>query len=385
MAQKSSVGVFRGVYTDLPITTAYTLPILRGVLRYAATVRHWELNAEQLSSVLRQPRRGNRYDGHILTGVSAKEAVARGVEEPIVCVSDRPEWFSGPMVIPDNVATGEMAADHLLEMGLRRFAMVGPMGTGVARHRYEGFARRVERTGADVITLPPAEDPEASLFSAPREWLEALPRPCGVLCWNDATARNVILDARELGLAVPDDLAVFGVYNDDLLSESVRLGISSVALPLEKVGFEAAALLDRLMAGEAAPAEPMRLPPVEVVQRGSTQTVVLEDREVARALAMIREHAAEGLTVEEICEALDLSVSRRTFERRFTAHLGRSPHEEIRRTQCQLARRLLAKTDLPQSQIAVRCGFSSTPFFSTSFRRMTGSRPGEYRKAARAG
>ncbi len=371
------------IYTDLERAGAYTRPILRGVLRYAATAEHWDSHFAAFGDRMARSATPEHYDGRILRyGPVLEEQVRSADPAPVVCVSDRPERFSGPTVVPDNIAVGAMAADYLIELGFRQLAMVGPLGVGVGLHRFHGFRERVRAIDGQVITLADAWQADRGVYRAPRDWLAALPVPCGVFCWNDETARNVILDAGAAGRSVPEDLAVVGVHNDDLLCESVQPNITSIALPLETVGYEAAALLDRLVQGQAAPDEPIRFAPIEVVERGSTRSTA-DDPDVAQALAIIRSRATRGLSVDQICESLALPISRRTLERRFVQALGRTPHEEIRRIQVQRARELLINTDLPQEEIAHRCGFSSNPFFSNTFKRVTGQRPGAYRNARR--
>jgi len=378
-------GAGYSVYVALDRSGAYVRPILRGVLRYAADAAHWDAHFPMFDARMRRSVQPHRYDGVIRShGSGGLDRLANGADAASVCISDRPEQDLGHAVIPDNHAVGAMAAAYLLELGFRRFAAVMPLGVGVGRHRFDGFRRRIEQAGYKVQSSAENESTNTAFYIAPLDWLKALPTPCGVFCWNDETARNVVLDARDAGLSVPEDLAVIGVHNDDLICESIRPAITSIALPLEKIGYEAASLLDRLMQGEPGPDKPIRFPPIEVVQRDSTRPTA-EDRDVARAIQIIRRRACEGLTVEEVCDDLDLAVSRRTLERRFVEALGRSPHEEIRRVQCQHARHLLVNTNLPQEEVALRCGFSSNPFFSNTFKRVTGERPSEYRKARRRG
>jgi len=348
-------------------------------------VSHWELRGFNLFAIADGDRSVTRCDGrlvHILDSAFWREMDDHG--EPRVTIADRAEIYRMPAVVPDNVAAGAMAAEHFLDRGLRRFAFAGPLHIPSCGRRYRGFADRLEAAGATVERVPYANDPEASTRSPmPVEWLLDLPRPCGLLGWNDETGHKAVAAAQDAGLAVPDDLAVLGVQNDELVCESVSPGLSSVALPLIDIGYQAAELLDRLMQGEEPPEAPIRLPPIEVVERGSTRLDAVDDPTVARALSLIQREAARGLTVDALCEALDLTMSRRTLERRFLEELGRSPHEEIRRTQVQRARDLLSRSELPLVEIAERCGFSSQPFFSNTFLKHTGQRPGAYRRRSR--
>jgi len=214
------------------------------------------------------------------------------------------------------------------------------------------------------------------------QWIARLDSPCGVFCWNDDAAAHFICTAQDAGLRVPEQLAVVGLHNDELMCEMTRPGISSVELPLDQVGYEAAALLDRMMAGEPAPAEPLRLPPLRVVERGSTRTVAVADPLVAEVLSILRRHATERITVDQVCEQLSTSVSRRTMERRFRDVVGRSPNAELRRLRCQHAADLMRSTDLSLDEVARQCGFQSQPYFSDTFHKVMGERPGQYRREA---
>ena len=373
------------VACDLNPMHGYSRPMLRGILRYVAGAPHLELRGFNLFAIAEGDRSVTRCDGrlvHFLDSMIWRTMEDHG--EPRVTITDRPEVYRMPAVAPDNVGAGAMAAEHFLDRGLRHFAFAGPLHIPSCRRRYRGFAERLEREGARVELAPYAKDPEASTRSPmPVDWLLDLPRPCGLLGWNDETGHKAVAAARDAGRAVPDDLAVLGVQNDELVCESVSPGLSSVALPLIDTGYRAAELLDRLMQGEGPPGEPIRLAPIEVVERGSTRMAAVNDATVARALTLIHREAARGLTVDGLCDALDLTMSRRTLERRFLEELGRSPHEEIRRTQIQRARDLLGGSDLPLIDVAARCGFSSQPFFSNTFLKHTGERPGAYRRKCR--
>lgn len=373
------------VSADLSAWQGYSRPALRGALRYAAGAPHWELHStlsEHQAPPGEQPGAARqRMDGRIIWAMNAgyrREIRRTGMK--VVAIRDRFEQDRVPTVVPDNFATGAMAAEYLLGLGFRRFAMVGELSNEACRHRFEGFRETATGHGGEAAVTPiDAEDLQAAPEAA-ADWLRAMRPPCGAFCWTDNVAHAVIRVARTAGIAVPDDLAVIGVHNDDLVCESIRPSISSVALPMERVGYEAAALLDRLLHGESEPDGPIRLPPVGVVERNSTRTMAIEDPAVLQAVAIIRDQAIEGLTVERLCEQMDPPVSRRTLERRFQRTLGRSPHQEIRRQQCHHACTLLIDSRLTQEQIARRCGFSSTPFFSNTFTRIIGVRPGAFRR-----
>jgi LacI family transcriptional regulator len=209
-------------------------------------------------------------------------------------------------------------------------------------------------------------------------WLRGLPRPTGIIAGNDEWGQRVLDACRRAGICVPEEVAVIGADNDEYLCNLSNPPLSSVDMNTEQVGYEAAALLARMMAGEPAPAQPVLLPPRGVVQRTSSDILAIEDQELAAVIRFIREHACEGLRLKELLRKSKLS--RRTLQRRLRAVLGRSPKEEILRVQLQSAKGLLTETDLPASTIAERCGFRDPCYFNRIFQAKVGLPPGAYRR-----
>jgi LacI family transcriptional regulator len=144
------------------------------------------------------------------------------------------------------------------------------------------------------------------------------------------------------------------------------------------VGYEAAALLARLMAGGKTNREPAIVKPLGVIARQSTDILAIDDREVAHALHFIRRHACDGIKVNDVVNVV--SISRRSLEQRFQAALGRSPKIEIQRVKLERAKMLLATTDLPMDQISRLTGFGEPSYFSTAFKNETGVKPSSIRR-----
>lgn len=228
-----------------------------------------------------------------------------------------------------------------------------------------------------------AFDPAGHLWALDEKvlrWVRGLPRPVGVFAANDAWGVQLIEVCRQANLRVPDDVALVGVDNDDLLCEMARPSLSSVAVPAEQVGFEAAALLDKLLAGETPAAGSALFPPVRVVARQSSDLLALDDAEVAAAVRLIR-RAGKPIQVADILR--EVAISRRALERRFAAVLGRGLGEEIRRVRVERARELLAGTELPMAAVAARAGYSGVTRLCVAFRKGTGYAPADYRRRFR--
>jgi LacI family transcriptional regulator len=188
---------------------------------------------------------------------------------------------------------------------------------------------------------------------------------------------------RELGIAIPDALAVIGVDKDEVLCELSSLPLSSVILNAQQIGYEAASLLDRLMAGESAPETPALVKPIGVAERHSTDVLAIPDRQIAEALKYIREHACDGVDVESLLRAVPLSRS--VMERRFSQILGSSPKGEILRVRLGRVCQLLAESDLSLVDVAGKAGFQYPEYMSRLFKKKMGVTPGEFRKEAGQG
>jgi LacI family transcriptional regulator len=197
------------------------------------------------------------------------------------------------------------------------------------------------------------------------------------MAFTDAHAWRIQRICHDIGLAIPEEVSLIGVNNDDLIVHICQPPLSSVELNAVKIGYEAAALLDGLMHGRRTPGQPMLVPPVGVVARGSSDIEAVGDPEVAGALRFIREHAADGIEVEDVLDRL--TVSRRTLERRFRDYLGRSPHDEIVRVRLERAERLLAVTRATVASVAESSGFGSPKHFHRVFKQQTGLTPVVYR------
>ncbi len=295
---------------------------------------------------------------------------------PAVNVADNHNRFDIPTVISDNLAIGRMAAEYLISQGYRHFGIYAASDTWYAGQRRVGFETTARQSACKTCMLQISMGSTLSDFLRAR--LQDRLRPIAVFACNDVDALEVVNAALHLGLRVPEDVAVLGVDDDVALCETSSVPISSVAVNAELVGYEAAALLDRLLQGEPAPTEPIEIPPLRVVVRESTDVGSAGDPIVARALRLIADAMDESLTVDRLADALD--ISRRTLEQRFRRVLGRGPAEELRRQRIERAKILLQETTRTVLDVALRSGFAGAPQFSSAFRQATGMSPSAFRR-----
>ena len=219
-------------------------------------------------------------------------------------------------------------------------------------------------------------------------WLDSLPKPVGLMACNDLRARHVLEACQRLGLAVPGDVAVLGVDNDQLICELTRPPLSSIDQSARRIGYEAAAILDRMMTarrgdGDATRSMPTKVvvPPIGVVTRVSTDTLASDDKAVVAMLQAVRASPWQKPRVASVAEAHGLSPA--TLEHRFQAAVGRSIHAEFVRYRMQRLRRLVVETDLPLKTIATQAGFPSLQYMTTFVRRHTGTTPARLRAMER--
>jgi LacI family transcriptional regulator len=210
-----------------------------------------------------------------------------------------------------------------------------------------------------------------------RQWVSSFSPPFAVMACNDVRGQQVLDACSNAALSVPEEVAVIGVDNDELLCRLSAPPLSSVIPNAETVGFRAAELLDGLMKGENVPEAAQLLPPIGIATRQSTDVVAIDDRDVAAALRYIRENACSSITVNDVVK--NSPVSRSTLERALRKYLGRTPQQEIRNVQIKRVRELLVATDLSVEKIAPLCGFEHPEYLHVVFKRVTGVTPGEFR------
>lgn len=359
---------------------------MRGVRAYAAQKPNWVLREGpprlHLVRHVRDWRPHGIIAGLVLPGV-ARELMTMRI--PLVDTACTLPGLAVPTVDVDHAAVGRLAAEYFLERKFTQFGFFGSQSAAYSRSRESAFRARLAEAGYTVsscYTEYLADLTTVALWKRSaqktRRWLRRLPKPAAVFCCEDAPARYVADTCAQMDLRVPEQISLLGAGDDDLECNLTPPALSSIAVPSERIGYEAAALLDRLMAGQPWSGQPVWLPPLYVATRHSTDTMAVEDEIVQAALEYIGQYASGRLSVAEL--AHEIAVGRRLLERRFRRVLGRSVLQEISRQRVERAKRLLAGTRLPVAAVAARCGFSSVRRLDVVFRKLTGLSPTEYRR-----
>jgi LacI family transcriptional regulator len=282
-----------------------------------------------------------------------------------------------------------MAAEYYLANGFQHFSYCGPTDRpGYVDQLSQAYCNAIEAAGHACHKYQPPEREQRTLpwnihLASLVAWLKELPKPNALLAWSAARGRQVTEASHYAGLKVPDDVAVLGGEYDDLMSNISYPPQSTIDQPSEQVGYAAAELLAKMMAGKKPPAQPLLFPPSRVNIRQSTDTLAIDDPLVREALELIREQASRGIYVSEVVNKL--SIARRTLEQRFIRSIGRTPAAEIRRVRLEEAKRLLIESDRSIADIARTAGFGQQDLFSRTFRRSVGLAPSEFRQQHHSG
>jgi LacI family transcriptional regulator len=365
---------------------SYGRDVLVGVRRYLSEHGPWSVYLETRALESEAPSWLRGWKGDGILSRTGGAAVARRLREtrvPVVELRSRRLLPRAPWLGVDNHALGDLVASHLLDRGFRRFGLLALRSEDFFRERCDNFVATLRARGFPCDVLQAPEHP-ARWEAQQRElvrWVRRLPKPAGVMACTDQLGFWLLDACTRAAVAVPEEVAVVGVENDEALCAMSRPPLSSVALPTERIGYEAARLLDRLMRGRSVPRMRTEIEPVGVVARQSSDVVAVADARLAAALRHIREHAAEGIGVDDVLRAAPMSRSH--LERGLRKVLGRSPHDEILRVRLDLAKRLLSETDLKLSAVARRSGFRHVQRLCERFRESFGETPGRYRERTR--
>ncbi|MEK7678344.1 MAG: DNA-binding transcriptional regulator [Verrucomicrobiota bacterium] len=357
--------------------------LLTGIAAYARHHGPWAFYWEPAGLEQARPRLQNLdAQGIILRDIDAvEEVVALGI--PAVVIGHSRQEIPGLVnVVTDSAKIGTLAAEHLLDRGFRHFAYCGYTETPWSQKRGEVFSARIAAAGFATHSYVSAE-PSAQMswrqeLLSMAEWLQSLPKPLGLMACNDDRGQHAIEACKVAGIRVPDQMAVIGADNDELVCELSDPRLSSVAVNFERAGYESAAWLDQLMHGERQTGGTIGVPATHVVTRQSTDMLAIEDAGVVKALRFIRDHAKEAVQVGNVAEAAGLS--RRVLEKRFRNLLHRSVLSEIRRVRTAQICRMLIETNQPVSQIALDLGYAGPEHIARYFQKEVQMTPHSYRR-----
>lgn len=370
---------------------AFGRGMVRGVAQYSRDHGPWAVSFSPYGLDEPPPEwlEGWKGDGILARIENQRMADAvRRTGAPVVELRGMLPDLGFPHIGVDNRAAIRAAIKHLIDRGLRQFGFFGFRRGEYARmdEREDCFveAMQEERFPYSVFqdwTLRPRSHDWETMQRRLARWLKSLPEPVGIVTANDDCGLRLLEACARAEVNVPEQVAVVGIDNDEYLCILSLPPLTSVDILPQQIGYQAAAILDRMMNGVAPESLKIRTPPGPVVARQSTDVLAAEDRDVVAALAFMHAHACDRIKVVDVAGHVGLSPA--SLEARVRKVIGRTVYQEIQRVQLEQVRELLTDSDLSIKQIARRCGFKYTQYLSRVFREATGRTLLEYRKQMR--
>jgi LacI family transcriptional regulator len=357
--------------------------LLQGIAKFNREHRSWSTYFHPQGAITTPPTWLRRWKGDgALVLIHHKEMTQylRRLKIPVVNLRlvDHPTPF--PYVGLNHTKIGEAAAAHLLSLGLQQFAFCGrPRGLNVGLdRRADAFQQHIQQAGKPCALYSPKKGLDWALEQDRlAEWVASLPKPVGIMASNDERGSHLLDACRRCGAVVPDDVAVIGVDNDETLCELSIPPLTSVDVNAQQVGYEAARLLDEMMAGRCTPPAMEQLDPRGIVTRRSTDIIASEDAEVNTAVAFIRANAGQPIRVPDVLRYV--ALSRATLQRRMKRQINRTIYEEIQRVRIARAQELLLNSDLNIKQVSLSSGFHSVQYMTRVFHAAMGETPAQFR------
>jgi len=356
--------------------------IFSGIQKYAESHADWSFELSNYPQYLMA--NGVKFDG-IIGRISKDCALAaRDAAIPVVNVHlDSPSYSKMHGVYNDYHAAGRMAAEHLIARGLRRLAHFGHQARASTLH-YKGMLAVATEHGypCDRYVVNPLFEKTLKHWSRFVEYVEKAQSnwkaPLGIGFVSDDLCRAVTSTCITMNWIIPEQLAMVGSSNDEIICTSIDPTLSSIDMGHPQCGFEAAKLLDSLIQGDVVPIEPRSTPVKALMVRRSSDVFAVSDPKVEQALRHMANHSGDRISVPLIAEVVGLG--RKTLEQRFKRNLGRTINDELIRLRVETLKRLLVEDDQSIIKLSTIAGFGTTGNMHEMFKRRTGMTPAEYRK-----
>ncbi|WP_269523223.1 AraC family transcriptional regulator [Coraliomargarita parva] len=359
----------------LMVLGSYDQSAHEGIARYAGQ-HAWHLNV----SILKDFQLPEHWQGDgIITSMNNSrqlEDFILNAKVPTVDLSIWREDIDLPRVAADNDEIGRVGAQHFIEMGHRNCAWFALASNPVSQTRYQGYSDELAKAGIECIRLDTQRPQDAAFI---RQRLLELPKPCAIYTKSDYDSAWLCNLCFDVDLRVPDDIAILGADDNPLICESQAVPLSSVRHDLKRIGYEGAAMLDQLMADQPLTERLKLIKPRGISVRKSTDALAVTDPLIREVLVYLKSHYRRSIGTAEIAEQFKLS--RRSLELRFREQMHSSIREFLIRLRINEAKALLNYSKEPIETIAAMTGFCHAPHFSSTFKKIVGLSPTQFRKA----
>lgn len=371
---------------------SYGRGLLHGIATYAQSRGDWRVRHQEMAINADPPSWLANWNGDGILVRAETPQMVDAIQELGVPAIDLRCWRTAgdlPGFDTDSASIVRFAVDHLRERGYKRFGFCGFGGANYSERRLSEMRSYLASRGQTLDVYESPGPAHATTFGAEQNgmldqkglvrWLASLETPVGILACNDIRAQQLLNACHECELQVPDEVAVVGVDNDDVICPLCLPPLTSVEPDTHRIGLEAAEMLERMMSGDEVAPELTLVPARRIVVRRSTDAIPVDDAEIVKAYRFIRENACRGISVDEVADAVPMS--RRVLERRMRKYLDRSPAHVIADVRLTRIKVLLETTSRPMKQIARMVGFQHVDHMAKFFKKLTGEAPGQYRKS----
>ena len=369
-------------------SSGYSRNLLKGIVRYSKEVGNWSFQRMPLYYRMLYGENGVvewakkwQADAIIAQLTDVNIELLNDLNIPIIVQNYRDRNKAVSNLTGDYFNTGVMAAKFFLNRGYRNFAFYGFKGAILSRERADGYSHEIEKQGYKLAVLEnDNKDKEEWSYNHTvlGHWLQSLPKPVALFACDDHFALQISETCNVYNINVPDDIAILGVDNDDLLCNISDPPLSSIVLDVENGGYNAGKLLHQLITKEITEPFNIVVNPLIIERRKSTEKYAVSDKNIRTILNYIEKNYANHLSVEELVKQVPLS--RRVLEKKFKEETGESLYQYIQNYRIDQFTRLLITTDYSLFEAALQSGFENYKNVSRIFRKYKSLSPAEYRK-----
>jgi len=349
-----------------------------GALDYASNSNNWELYREMGDPLIRYKDLSNFTGDGIIANIHSKHQLEllSQREQPVVRVDNFIDTKNILGIFPDDKAIGKLAAEYFLSRNFTNFAVVTYPEEASGQLRASAFMDSCAPHQPRLLEISDRWE-EDRFRETIENFLKQLKKPTAIYAVNDDLATIIIYHARKLKIKIPEKLSILGTGNSEFTCRKAMVDLSSIRLPERKCGFLAAEMLDNILKGKSVATK--ILPPIDIISRQSTDHFAVEDNLVAQALRLIHTKRNYPITIADL--TTELSVNRRTLERRFRKAMNTSPLEEVMRMRMHRAKRLLEHTQLTIMEISHTAGFPDLKSMETQFNKRENATPEGWRES----
>jgi LacI family transcriptional regulator len=368
----------------------YGKNLLRGITRYSKDHGPWTFckmpayyrETIGIDGILRWAKEweADGIIGQFYNDEEVKKFTHAGI--PVIAQDFKERFTDIPNITGAYYETGKLAAEYFLKKGFKNFAFYGFNNIVWSRERAQGFEERIQEAGYSVHNYQLKDSKAADLWyykpSAVSEWLKSLPKPIALMTCDDNQGHHITEAARHAGIRIPDEVAVLGVDNDEMICDLSDPALSSIELDTEKGGYEAARLMEKMIKDKVLSSPDVIVKPTQVVTRHSTDVFASKDKYVVNALKYIHGNLDKNLKVDQVLR--EVPLSRRSLEKRFMLTTGYPVYEYIYNQRIEKFTQKLLETDMTIFEIALDLGLSDSKNIARQFKQIKGVTPMEYRK-----